>query len=237
MRAGERREPPSGGTEPIEVDHHGPAGRLGRAERQAEDRSQVVLELARHGAVDRPVPGVVHPGRELVREQPPADLEELDGEDADVVERRRGAWRRSPPPPPAAGPGAGARDTRRMPLTMDVFAHRPEACLAVAAADADDRQLAVERDELLGKLAIRARGSDSSRPGAAPCRRSRGDGSSRAPAAPVASSAPKRAVGMPSEPEQLLLVQPVLPALERRDPGDRADRPRPPRPARSRTRT
>ena len=46
----------------------------------------MVLELARLGAVDRPVPGVVHARRELVREQLPADVEQLDREHADVAE-------------------------------------------------------------------------------------------------------------------------------------------------------
>ena len=53
----------------------------------------MVLELARLRALDRPVPGVVHARRDLVREQLAADLEQLDREHADVVEvveERRG---------------------------------------------------------------------------------------------------------------------------------------------------
>ena len=47
----------------------------------------MVLELARLRAFDRPVPAVVHPRRDLVREQRALDVEELDTTDADVVER------------------------------------------------------------------------------------------------------------------------------------------------------
>ncbi len=122
-------------------------------EREPEDRSQVVLELARRGAVDRPVPRVVDARRELVGEQPPLDLEELDGEDADVVERvekggadllcfalRRIARR-------------GARDAQDA-LAVQVLADGPEARVAFPRAHADDRQLPVERDELLRELVV-----------------------------------------------------------------------------------
>ena len=60
----------------------------------------MVLELAGDRALDRPVPGVVHARRELVREQRATDVEELDREHADVVElgeqRRREALGRVP---------------------------------------------------------------------------------------------------------------------------------------------
>ena len=91
--------------------------RLGRAERQAEDGAQVVLELAGLGAFDRPVARVVDARRDLVREQLAVDVEQLDGEHADVVElveerardarRRRLGARREP--------GRGRAVTRRMP--------------------------------------------------------------------------------------------------------------------------
>ena len=70
-----------------EVDHDALAERVRRAEREAENGAYVVLELARDGAVDRPVARVVDARRELVREQLPIDLEQLDGEHADVAER------------------------------------------------------------------------------------------------------------------------------------------------------
>src|SRR5580765_5104942 len=69
-----------------EVDHHRVTPRSGRPERKPEDRAEVVLELARLGAVDRPVPGVMDTRGKLVREQLAADVEELDREHSDVVE-------------------------------------------------------------------------------------------------------------------------------------------------------
>src|SRR6266511_2650527 len=46
----------------------------------------MVLELARHGAFDGPVTGVVDTRRQLVDEELAADVEQLDGEDAGVRE-------------------------------------------------------------------------------------------------------------------------------------------------------
>ncbi len=131
---------------------HGDRASVG-PQREPEDRPQVVLELARRGAVDRPVTRVVDARRELVGEQSPVDLEELDGEDAHVVERveqggadlLRFALRRIS--------GRGARDAQDA-LAMQVLADRPEARVAVPRAHADDRQLPVERDELLRELVV-----------------------------------------------------------------------------------
>src|ERR1700733_1197970 len=69
-----------------EIDHGGKAARLRSAERQIEDGTQVILELARDRALDGPVAGVMHPRRHLVGYQPPPPHEELDGEDAGVME-------------------------------------------------------------------------------------------------------------------------------------------------------
>ena len=94
--------------------------RRGRAERQPEHRPDVVLELARLGALDRPVARVVHPRGELVREHARIGLEELEAEHADVVQGLRdrepvrlagGLQRRSP------RRGAGAVVVERMPST------------------------------------------------------------------------------------------------------------------------
>src|SRR5450830_851696 len=79
---------------PEHVGHDGPAGgRCRLAERQVEDRTQVLLELARDGAVDGPVPRVVRAHRELVDQDTRwvarsrrRDLEELDREDTRDVE-------------------------------------------------------------------------------------------------------------------------------------------------------
>ncbi len=43
-------------------------------ERQAEYRPHMLFELAGLGTLDRPMTAVVHPGSDLVRHQPPADL-------------------------------------------------------------------------------------------------------------------------------------------------------------------
>ncbi len=72
----------------------------------------MVLELARLRTLDRPVPAVVHSGRDLVREQSTVEVEQLDAADADVVERveqrhdarfRRGLQRAVVPAAPARG--------------------------------------------------------------------------------------------------------------------------------------
>ena len=113
----------------------------------------MVLELARHGAFDRPVPRVVDARGELVREKPSPHLEELEREHADVAEvveksaeellglrlGRVGGW--------------SARDAEDA-VPVRVLRDRPEARFAVAAPNADDRELSVECDELLGQLVL-----------------------------------------------------------------------------------
>ena len=51
------------------VEHRRHAARAGVAQRQAEHRAHVVLELAGVRALDGPVTGVVHARRHLVAEQ------------------------------------------------------------------------------------------------------------------------------------------------------------------------
>ena len=63
-----------------------------RAERPAGDGADVLLELRGLRAVDRPVAGIVHARRDLVDDQPlgavgAARHEQLDADDADIVER------------------------------------------------------------------------------------------------------------------------------------------------------
>ena len=71
-----------------DVDHHRPVRhRIRIAERQIENRAQVLLELARHRAVLRPVTAVVRTHRELVHQHPLVDgLEQLDGEHAGDIQ-------------------------------------------------------------------------------------------------------------------------------------------------------
>src|SRR5688572_28858842 len=112
----------------------------------------MVLELARVRALDRPVPGVVHAGSELVREKVAADLEELEGEDAHVAElveqaRRellRLRLRRVRRP---------SERTAQDAALVHVLDERIEARVAVAPANGEQRELAVETDELLEDVA------------------------------------------------------------------------------------
>ena len=74
----------------------------------------MVLELARLGAVDRPVPAVVDARGELVREQLATDVEELDREHADVAELVE-QLRRELLGLACGASRAGARETARIP--------------------------------------------------------------------------------------------------------------------------
>ena len=156
----------------------------------------MVLELARDGAVDRPVPGVVDARRELVREQPPVDLEQLDGQHADVAERVQKLardllclrLRRV---------GRGSARDRRGSRRDAVLGERVEDAFRRRDRARRRSKLAIERNDLLREL-VGAERARATRRRAALCRRSRSDATSRAPAAPLSSSDPKRAVGMPS---------------------------------------
>src|SRR5690606_4565618 len=86
VRAGHGEDALGVGQRADDVDHRALSAGRGRAERRAGERAQVVLELARLRALDRPVPAVVHAGRDLVGEQIDAVVEELEREHADVVE-------------------------------------------------------------------------------------------------------------------------------------------------------
>src|SRR4029453_10567031 len=98
---------------------------------------QMVLELARHRTLDGPVPGVVHSGRELVDEQLPVHVEELDGENARVLELieeppdellRRGLE-------PLDRTGRGSEAAAKDPAGMVVLDQGPARGRAVAAPD------------------------------------------------------------------------------------------------------
>src|SRR6188472_1903575 len=180
----------------------------------------MVLELACLRAVDRPVSSVVDAWGELVREQPAAHVEELDREYADVVERvdERRADR--------LGLGLRRVHGRRArhpqdPVSVDVLGDGPEARLPVPAADADDRELAVERDQRLGQLVVadRLRGIDPPLPLAvvaeSPCLDER-----RQPRLLERAEAHRVDV---ERAKQLLLAEAVLPLLERRGSGNGID--------------
>lgn len=61
-----------------EVEHRALADLGGRAQWQAGNSAQVVLELAALGAFNGPVPGVVHTRGDFVGLQATVDLEELE---------------------------------------------------------------------------------------------------------------------------------------------------------------
>ena len=62
------------------------ADRSGTAQRQAEDRADMVLELAGLRAFDGPVPRIVDTRRHFVGNELPASHKELDGQYTRIVE-------------------------------------------------------------------------------------------------------------------------------------------------------
>src|SRR4249920_3568561 len=108
----------------------------------------MVLELARDRALDGPVTGVVHSGRELVDEQFPMNVEELDGEDTRVLELveelpdellRRGLE-------PLRHTGRGSEAVAQDPTVVVVLDQWPARGRTVAPPDGEHRELAIERD-------------------------------------------------------------------------------------------
>ena len=210
--------------------------RLGRPERQTEDRAQVVLELARDGAVDRPVAGVVDARRELVREQPAVDLEQLEREHADVVELVEQPSPRAPRPRPAARSTAGARETRRIPSRWTFSASGQKRVSPSRPRTATIESSRSNGDELLRELVARRSPPRASTPPlalAVVAEPPRLD-DRRQPRLGERAEPRRRD---PEPPEELLLDEPVLPELERARRRQRRRARAPPRPGRSRTRT
>jgi hypothetical protein len=138
-----------------QVDHRSGFRGVRRADRQAEDRAQVVLELAGASALDRPVAGVVHARSHLVGEQPAVRrLEELEREHAGVPELVE--------QPPGVDAGLGLRVATRggragQPedaVAVRVLRERIEGGLPRGAANGEDRELAAEVDQLLGDVVL-----------------------------------------------------------------------------------
>src|SRR6185437_12984132 len=69
-----------------QIDHRRVAESTRLPERQAGDGAHVILELARHGALDGPVPGIVHARGHLIRDEASRTHEEFDREHAHVAE-------------------------------------------------------------------------------------------------------------------------------------------------------
>ena len=123
----------------------------------------MVLELDRQGAIDRPVTGVVDAGCELVGEHPAADVEELEGEHADVAQRRRAAPATGSPS--AAAPrSVGAASCDRIPSRRTFSPTGQNRVSPSPPPHRDDRELTVEGDELLRELSLRAERTSCRRP-------------------------------------------------------------------------
>src|SRR3984957_12363474 len=134
---------------PDEVDHGRIAERARRTERQSEYRAQMILELTRRRALDRPVTRVMHPRRHFVGEQPSALHKKFDGEDTDIAKMlehpREVAVRKLLP-----GRGAirGARQAQYA-LRVHVAAQWIDGDFAARAPRADDSPLVGEGNALL----------------------------------------------------------------------------------------
>ena len=133
-------------------------------EREVEHRPQVLLELAGHRPVHRPVAAVVRPHGELVddigrRPSRIDHLEELDREDAGDVERsgdpQRGLGHRGG----QAGVKIGGRPDRlgADAVGLDGLGDRPRRGLTGRAAGDDRGELAAEVDPLLQEDAVAQR--------------------------------------------------------------------------------
>src|SRR6266540_5258664 len=108
----------------------------------------MVLELARHGAFDGPVAGVVDTRRQLVDEELAADVEQLDGEDAGVRELvEELACDLLPGVLESCGHvGRGPEAPAEDAVGVMVLDEGPARRGAVATAHGEDRELPVERD-------------------------------------------------------------------------------------------
>src|SRR5258708_16719726 len=137
------------GHPPDEIDHGRIPARARRAERQIEDRAQMVLELTGGRALDGPVPGIVNARGHLVGYEASAAHEELERQDPGVAEMgeyalevtRREAL-------PARRPERRAGEAQD-PGTVHVAAQRIDRELPAGAARADDHGLPIEDDPLL----------------------------------------------------------------------------------------
>src|SRR6266404_3366081 len=132
-----------------EIKHGGMAGESRGAEGEAEDRAEMIFELAGNGAFDGPVAGIVDARGHFVGEQAAIVLEELDGEDADILEGFQDL---------AGGVFGGTLNGRfearsgrerktKNAAAMVVFDERINGRFAVAGANGEDGKLARERHE------------------------------------------------------------------------------------------
>ena len=132
-----------------EIEHGGMAGESRGAEGHAEDRAEMVFELAGNRAFDGPMAGIMNARSHFVGEQAAIVFEKLDGEDADIFKGFQDV---------AGGVFGGALNGRfearsgrerktENAATMVVFDERIDGRFAVAGANGEDGKLARKRHE------------------------------------------------------------------------------------------
>src|SRR5665213_2510896 len=132
-----------------QVDHGAVAARAGFAQRQPHDGAQVIFKLAGDGALDGPVPRIVHPGRHFVGDQPATADKKFDGQNADVAQMLHHG--QHVPAGQAVQPCVTVRCAREPQDAggVQVVIERIHPTLAIAAAYADDGYLQLKGHQLL----------------------------------------------------------------------------------------
>src|SRR4051812_17796634 len=137
---------------PDDVHHHGPTERARGAEWQPQDSTQMIFELARLPAFDRPVSRIVHARSHFVRKQLPIHGKQFEGENTNVLE------------PVHQTPAVVDRERRSLgsdvrrwcsgfpknPGTMHVLDWRIEHSASIDATHSNHRQLVLKLHELFG---------------------------------------------------------------------------------------
>ena len=135
---------------PDQVVHlHRGGGKRGRAERQAADRADVVLELRGDRALDRPVAAVVDTGCHLVEHRAVRAAEELHRDHPDIVQRLGDAAHQRARFLGLVGDDPCGRHDRlrENAVAVDVGGGIPEQYLPIFAAHGEDREFLLEGDE------------------------------------------------------------------------------------------
>jgi len=132
-----------------EIEHGAVAGEPGRAEREAEDGAEMVLELAGDGAFNRPVAGIVDARCHFVDEKLPLVFKEFKGQDPGVVQGFKNAvggvfCRALDGGIEARGGCEGEAEDAAAVVILD---EGVDCGFAVERADGKDGEFASERDE------------------------------------------------------------------------------------------
>ena len=147
MSAGEAQGFFNWGNPADQVEHHTDPGGVGWSQRQTQDPPQVVFKLAGAGTFDGPMSRVVHPGSDFVGDQLLTDLEQLQGDGADIIQSAQN------PLGIALGQilqGKGDRGRGKgnpqNSLLVAVFDQGIKSCFAAARAHRNDGKLALKID-------------------------------------------------------------------------------------------